>query len=283
MEEEQYMKEIIVTTGDLKQDYEVICPIYFQVSNKGILGSSLSRLTAEYRQKIQAMRQNGTMSAPRADWGFLYGEFSVGQNEFETAFFVATEEIKKRAKLVHADAVIGMRQDIDMDTNGFQFFYLQMYGTAVRFRNEVKKTLAQQYAEAMEMLKNGDYEQAEEKFTLLGEFRDSKEQAKAAWKANIAAEEERLLREKAKEERLAHIKEESESSMADLPIIIESCKKFESAREIYEYLEQLGGTHPYLEEARDIARQYKDLERLYGKMPKSVIHKYEEMLATKWK
>lgn len=26
-------KNIIVTTGDLKQDYEIIGPIYFQVSN----------------------------------------------------------------------------------------------------------------------------------------------------------------------------------------------------------------------------------------------------------
>jgi uncharacterized protein YbjQ (UPF0145 family) len=36
--------------------------------------------------------------------------------------------------MLGADAVIGMRQDIDLDTNGFQFFYLQMYGTAVKFK-----------------------------------------------------------------------------------------------------------------------------------------------------
>ena len=33
-----------------------------------------------------------------------------------------------------ADAVIGMRQDIDLDTNAFTYFYLQMYGTAVKFK-----------------------------------------------------------------------------------------------------------------------------------------------------
>ena len=32
-----------------------------------------------------------------------------------------------------ADAIVGMRQDIDLDTAGWQFFYLQMYGTAVRY------------------------------------------------------------------------------------------------------------------------------------------------------
>ena len=83
--------------------------------------------------EIQAMKKRGTMSEDRADWGFLYGEWSVGQNDFEAAFFIATEELKKRAKMVGADAVICMRQDIDMDTNGFAYFYLQMYGTAVKF------------------------------------------------------------------------------------------------------------------------------------------------------
>ena len=53
---------------------------------------------------------------------------------FEKAFFIATEELKKRGEMVGADAIICMRQDIDMDTNGFAFFYLQMYGTAVKFR-----------------------------------------------------------------------------------------------------------------------------------------------------
>ena len=32
------------------------------------------------------------------------------------------------------NAIISMRQDIDLDTNSFQFFYLQMYGTAVKFK-----------------------------------------------------------------------------------------------------------------------------------------------------
>ena len=39
-----------------------------------------------------------------------------------------------RAEKMGADAIIGMHQDIDMDTNHFQYFYLQMYGTAVKFK-----------------------------------------------------------------------------------------------------------------------------------------------------
>ncbi len=73
------------------------------------------------------------ISQEKTDWGFLYGAYSVGQNEFEKAFFIATEELKKRAKMLGADAIICMRQDIDLDTNNLQFFYLQMYGTAVKY------------------------------------------------------------------------------------------------------------------------------------------------------
>ena len=60
------------------------------------------------------------------------GPMSAG--ELTPEFFVAVQELKKRAALMGADAIVGMRQDIDLDTETFQFFYLQMYGTAVRFK-----------------------------------------------------------------------------------------------------------------------------------------------------
>jgi hypothetical protein len=34
------------------------------------------------------------------------------------------------------DAKIGLRQDVDMDTTGSQYFYLQKYGTAVKVWNK---------------------------------------------------------------------------------------------------------------------------------------------------
>lgn len=36
--------------------------------------------------------------------------------------------------MLGADTVICMKQDIDLDTNGFAYFYLQMYGTAVKIK-----------------------------------------------------------------------------------------------------------------------------------------------------
>ena len=80
------MSNVIVTTGDLKRDYEILGPVYFQVSNKGLLGSALSNYVKKYQAEIQAMKKRGSMSEDRADWGFLYGEWSVGQSDFEKAF-----------------------------------------------------------------------------------------------------------------------------------------------------------------------------------------------------
>ena len=125
---------IIVTTGDLKQDYEVIGPVYFQVSNKGLFSSALSKLVDKYQTEIKKMKASGQLGQDKSDWGFLYGEWSVGQNDFDKAFYVATQELKTRAAMLGADAIICMRQDIDLDTNGFTYFYLQMYGTAVKYK-----------------------------------------------------------------------------------------------------------------------------------------------------
>lgn len=127
------MSNVIVTTGDISKPYEILGPVYFQVSNKGLFGSALSKLVTKYQAEIANMKKSGMMSEGQADWGFLYGEWSVGQSDFEKAFFVATEELKKRGEMVGADAIICMRQDTDLDTNGFAYFYLQMYGTAVKF------------------------------------------------------------------------------------------------------------------------------------------------------
>lgn len=128
------VEKMIVTTCDLKENYEIIGPVYFQLSNKGLFGSTFSNLVKEYSAKINYMKREGKLSKEKADWGFLYGEWSVGQNDFEKAFYIAVEELKKKAALLDADAIIGMRQDIDLDTNGFSYFYLQMYGTAVKYK-----------------------------------------------------------------------------------------------------------------------------------------------------
>jgi uncharacterized protein YbjQ (UPF0145 family) len=131
-------KDILVTTGDLKQEYDILGPVYFQVSNKGIFSNTLKKLSSKYKEELTELRTMGQGSNQRSDWGFLYGEFSFGMsNDFDSAFFVSVKEIQNRAALLGADAVICMRQDIDLDTEHFQYFYLQMYGTAVKFKETI--------------------------------------------------------------------------------------------------------------------------------------------------
>jgi hypothetical protein len=126
--------KIIVTTADLKNDYEVLGPIYFSLSNKGLFGSQLGTLIKKYKTEIENMKKENALNPARADWGFIWGEFSAGQNDFDKAFYVSVQELKSRASMLNADAIIGLKQDIDLDTTGFQYFYLQMYGTAVKFK-----------------------------------------------------------------------------------------------------------------------------------------------------
>jgi len=126
--------KIIVTTVDLKTEYEVLGPVYFSLSNKGLFGSQLGTLIKKYKSEIENLKKENALNPARADWGFLWGEFSAGQNDFDKAFYVSVQELKSRASILNADAIIGLRQDIDLDTNGFQYFYLQMYGTAVKFK-----------------------------------------------------------------------------------------------------------------------------------------------------
>lgn len=130
------MREIIVTTGDLKQDYEVIGPVYFQVAKQSFFRSTLPSLKKQYVNEIRDMKKKGSMSQDRNDWGFIYGEWSAGQSDFEFELYIATQELKKRCELVGGDAVICMRQDIDFHGYGllFSYFFLQMYGTAVRLK-----------------------------------------------------------------------------------------------------------------------------------------------------
>lgn len=90
-----------------------------------------------------------------------------------------------------ADAIIGMRQDIDMDTNGFAYFYLQMYGTAVKLRKSA--SFAEQYEQAEELLSQQKYNEAEQLFASLRDYKDAKAKTEEAhtayenWKASVYA------------------------------------------------------------------------------------------------
>lgn len=71
--------KIIVTTTDLKADYEVLGPVYFSLSNKGLFGSQLGTLIKKYKAELENLKKENALNPARPDWGFLWGEFSAGQ------------------------------------------------------------------------------------------------------------------------------------------------------------------------------------------------------------
>ena len=132
-------QRILVTTGDIKQDYEIIGPVYFQISNKpeGFASSTYLEYKEVYEQELAERKRKGEFQESRSgsrEWGCVWGEYCLGESAFEFAFYIAVEELKKRAVMLGADAVVYMRQDIDLDTEVLQYFYLQMYGTAVKLK-----------------------------------------------------------------------------------------------------------------------------------------------------
>lgn len=134
-------KDILVSTGDINKAYEIIGPVYFQISNKpeGFDASTLTEYREVYAEEINQLQNSDLGSIENdssAKWRCAWGEWCLGESNFEISFFIAVEELKKRAAMVGADGVIYMRQDIDLNTEAFQFFYLQMYGTAVKFLEE---------------------------------------------------------------------------------------------------------------------------------------------------
>ncbi len=119
------MSKIIITTENLlNQPYEVVGLVYFQVRNSG---KPYRELMKDYKPALDEMRRLEKM--PNTPKGF----FNWTGSELEECFFVGQEEIKKRASILGANAVIGFREDTDIYNDGGGWFFMQMYGTAVRF------------------------------------------------------------------------------------------------------------------------------------------------------
>ena len=129
-EEKEFLdrkNRVIVTTADLHRDYDVIGPVYIQVNNRSGMLRDLKSSGQGSNDKRTGMELMEIL--------FMNSGAYNGHADFDSAFFIAVEELKERATLLGADAVIGMRQDIDLDSVGYQYFYLQMYGTAVKFKD----------------------------------------------------------------------------------------------------------------------------------------------------
>lgn len=137
----------IVTTADLKNDYDVITPIIFNTTNRGVFSSSYLELCKKYDQPkykrilIQAEQSHkkednidALMLISLFDSNLFGFEGMSGYRQFDKAFYISLAEMKIRAKKLGGNAIIGLKPDFDLDTTNYGAFYLQLFGTVVKIK-----------------------------------------------------------------------------------------------------------------------------------------------------
>lgn len=92
-------KEIVVTTTDLQQDYEIISPVLVQISNRGQFKNQLELLEVEYQNLIKNLKDKGffemKIKTSRKKDGLERDADYIGIR-MEKAFYIALEELKKK-------------------------------------------------------------------------------------------------------------------------------------------------------------------------------------------
>ena len=119
------IREVVVTTGDLGEAYRVIRPVYFSISNRNKM---LDQTAAKFGIPMDG---SGT---PELALAVFANYAQINWTAFPAAFEVCVEGLRRACVAVGGDAVVAMRQGVDLGegTSGVPFFYMQMYGTAVK-------------------------------------------------------------------------------------------------------------------------------------------------------
>lgn len=120
------MANVIVTSGDIRSEYQIIRPISFRISNKGLLSSQFNSYRQYYFEEISSLKKQGIVTDD-----VLYADWILHRGEFEAAFYIATEELKKHAEMLGANAIIYLRQNTDLEPETNAFF-ITLCGTAVK-------------------------------------------------------------------------------------------------------------------------------------------------------
>lgn len=130
---------IIATTADLKEDYKIISPIIFSFDNQPVLFSSktkLNELLEKYKLKTEKMLSAiSSHDEQKTHLDFFYAILLNKDNPLEQMFYIGVEELKLRAEMLHADAIIGISQEVTSH-NHPTFFNYKIYGTAVKIMNK---------------------------------------------------------------------------------------------------------------------------------------------------
>lgn len=122
--------DVIVTTGDLKEGYEIRGQVYFAVTSKKLFTHSGELNKLAKKHGIEKGKNNLASELTH----IMIGEWSADHQNFPMAFAVCIAEVKEQAAALGCDAIVWMRQTMNLDASNIQAFYMQVYGTAVRTR-----------------------------------------------------------------------------------------------------------------------------------------------------
>lgn len=114
-------EKILITNLDLKEEYEIIEPIYYHISSTSFFKNldEMEKKSIEYKEILNKFGINS----------------SDKDSRYDKAFYISLEEMKKKAKLIGADAIIGLRHSMIFPINR-DTFDLHTYGTAVKRKYE---------------------------------------------------------------------------------------------------------------------------------------------------
>lgn len=65
--------DVVVTTGDIKKDYQIVGPVYFHISNKGFFKNDFRKYEEEHKRWLAAHYNRGQMQETKKGWIALLG------------------------------------------------------------------------------------------------------------------------------------------------------------------------------------------------------------------
>jgi uncharacterized protein YbjQ (UPF0145 family) len=120
--------DVLVSGGDLGTPYDIVGTISFwYTSTHGVVSDSLTSLIQAFRE-THADRLRRRQGGSHAALAFEAGA------AFDRMFLLTVDELRVRAAALGADAVIGMRHDVDATASDRDCLYVEVSGVAVRRR-----------------------------------------------------------------------------------------------------------------------------------------------------
>jgi hypothetical protein len=145
-----------VTSGDLKVKYKILGTVFFSIGTRGGMGAEFNRLKDVYLHQLSVSKHKGQLSSSSSGVGqtiggigldgagdiglaMQYAGASFRSNDMEVAFHILVGELQMRASYLGANAIVGFRQNIELDSNANVInFFANAYGTAVKIEDETE-------------------------------------------------------------------------------------------------------------------------------------------------